>query len=355
MAEAISKAVEGKYEMKVLCFSTYKKGARSFGKREEIIRCGTLFKLFSQPVSISIIREIKRLCVNYSPEYVIIHEPNPMLSYLITKYISYDSKLIVYWHSDIIKQKRAERLLRNLYYRELNRANVVIATSPNYVDGSKYLSRFKEKCRVIPNCIDEHDLLLDLECMKKAEEIRNRYDGKILCVSVGRMVPYKGFEYLARVSQIVDERFHFVVIGRRDASTNRIKKITSGRENFTIIENGSENDKKAYLKAADIFVFPSITKNEAFGIALAEGMYFGKPAVTYTIEGSGVNYVNVNGITGIEVQNKSISGYAQALTNLADNQKERLTMGKAAKKRIFEEFMFSSYITNLLKVLDDLD
>ena len=45
-----------------------------------------------------------------------------------------------------------------------------------------------------------------------------------------------------------------------------------------------------------IFCFPSITRNEAFGIALAEAMYCGKPAVTFTIEGSGVNFVSLDGV-----------------------------------------------------------
>lgn len=63
---------------------------------------------------------------------------------------------------------------------------------------------------------------------------------------------------------------------------------------------------KALILASDIFCFPSITKNEAFGLALAEGMYYGKPAVTFTIPGSGVNYVSINGETGIEVENRNV-------------------------------------------------
>lgn len=53
-----------------------------------------------------------------------------------------------------------------------------------------------------------------------------------------------------------------------------------------------------------MFAFPSVTKNEAFGVALAEAMYCYTPAVTFTIEGSGVNWVNLNGITGIEVSQR---------------------------------------------------
>ena len=39
----------------------------------------------------------------------------------------------------------------------------------------------------------------------------------------------------------------------------------------------------------DIFAFRLLQKMKAFGLALAEGMYFEKPVVTFNIPGSGVN------------------------------------------------------------------
>ena len=49
-------------------------------------------------------------------------------------------------------------------------------------------------------------------------------------------------------------------------------------------------------------MFPSITKNEAFGVVLAEAMYCYTPAITFTIEGSGVNWVNLHQVTGLEME-----------------------------------------------------
>ena len=85
----------------------------------------------------------------------------------------------------------------------------------------------------------------------------------------------------------------------------------------------SDEDLKLYHYAAFVFAFPSITKNEAFGVALAEAMYCGTPAVTFTIPGSGVNWVPPNGETGIEVPNGDDKAYAKAIDTLLGGQRAK--------------------------------
>lgn len=103
------------------------------------------------------------------------------------------------------------------------------------------------------------------------------------------------------------------------------------------------------MSAMDIFCFPSITKNEALGLALAEAMYYEKPSVTFTINGSGVNYVSFDGITGIEVQNRDIKAYAYAIRKLADNPELRYQYGVAAKKRVMDNFLNTMFVKNIRK------
>jgi len=44
---------------------------------------------------------------------------------------------------------------------------------------------------------------------------------------------------------------------------------------------------------------PSVSRNEAFGLVLVEVLFFGKPLITTNVEGSGMNYVNQDNITGL--------------------------------------------------------
>ena len=116
----------------------------------------------------------------------------------------------------------------------------------------------------------------------------------------------------------------------------------------------SDADLIAFYLAMDIFCFPSIAKNEGFGIALAEGMFFGKPAVTFHIPGSGVNYVNLKDVTGLEVPNGDCKAYADAIKRLADHAALRNKMGSAAKRRVEKLFMMKSFKENILVMIQDL-
>ena len=207
------------------------------------------------------------------------------------------------------------------------------------MDGSPYLSQYRAKCEVIPNCIRMERLTPTATIYKKAELIRKENEGKILCFGVGRHVPYKGFTYLVKASKLLDDRFR-IHIGGKGELTQALKEEAKDDNKIQFLGRVSDEDMIAYYLACDIFCFPSITKNEAFGIALAEGMYFAKPAVTFTIPGSGVNYVNLAGVTGIECSNGDVQAYADALTKLANDPELREKYGKAAKRRVEEHFMY---------------
>ena len=46
-------------------------------------------------------------------------------------------------------------------------------------------------------------------------------------------------------------------------------------------------------------------------------MYYEKPAITFTIPGSGVNNVSLDGVTGIEVENRDIEKYPEAMKKIS--------------------------------------
>ena len=219
------------------------------------------------------------------------------------------------------------------------------------MDGSPYLRKYREKCTVIPNCIDESRLTITDKRKKRAEEIRQINKDKIICFAVGRHVKYKGFKYLIEASRLLDDRFH-IIIGGKGPLTEELKTLAVGNQNIEFPGMISENDLIAYYQAMDIFCFPSITKNEAFGIAIAEAMYFSKPVVTFHIPGSGVNYVNQKDITGLEVENRDVIAFADAIQYLADDKNLRMRMGFSAKERVKSLFLYSQFQKSVLRLLE---
>ena len=356
-------STDSSYEQKVICFNETAADGDVVCKREEtvhdfvdgveIIRCGCFAKKASQSLSLTFGKELEKVMNSFRPDVVIFHYPNPFEASFLMKYLKGNFRFVLYWHLDIVKQKLLRHLFAGQTKRLLERADLVIATSPLYIDGSPWLSSYRDKCMVIPNCISETRMTVTDDIRKRAEEIRKENEGKILCFGVGRHIPYKGFTYLVQASKLLDDRFRIVIGGKGELS-EELKKEADGDAKITFPGRVSEDDLIAYYLAMDIFCFPSVTKNEAFGIALAEGMYFGKPAVTFHVAGSGVNYVSLKDVTGLEVPNGNVRVYASALRTLAEDEALRTRMGKAARERVETLFLTSSFRDHILDMMRSL-
>ncbi len=364
VAKDISDALKGEqYEMKVICFNETAEAEGMSTKRNEtthdtvdgveIIRCGCIAKIASQLISPKYMSELKKVMNSYKPDIIILHYPNPFLAQFLLSYKKRPFKLVIYWHLDIIKQKILGKFFHFQNIQLLKRADAVVPTSPNYIEGSKYLSMYRDKCTVIPNTINPKHTVVNEKSAEKISKIKSVNDGKTICFALGRHVPYKGIGYLVKAAKKLDDSFK-IYIGGSGPLTDELKEEAKDCTNIEFLGRVSDDDLMAYYNACDIFCFPSITKNEAFGIALAEGMYFGKPAVTFTIPGSGVNYVSLDGVTGIECPNCDVDAYAEALKKLADDKELCEEYGKNAKKRIEENFMFDCFRRNLLELLNEL-
>ncbi|MCI8297659.1 MAG: glycosyltransferase [Lachnospiraceae bacterium] len=338
IAQECVSALKGRYEQKVICFNHGQKDKIDVVDGIEIVRAGCFAKVSSQSLSSSYGKLLKEMIATFAPDIIIFHYPNPFVAHWLLKYCRTDSRLVIYWHLDIVRQKILGRLFGDQNRKLIKRADKIFATSPNYIEGSKWLRQVREKCVVVPNCINAARFKQSAEVEAKAVEVREKNKGKIICLAVGRHTEYKGFIYLIRASKYLDERFRIFIIGK-GGSTEQLKKEAKGDDKIQFLGLIPDMDLKAYMTAMDIFCFPSITKNEAFGLALAEAMYYEKPSVTFTIDGSGVNYVNLDGITGIEVPNRDVKAYADAMTRLADDPSLREQYGKASRKRVVENFL----------------
>ncbi len=345
-------------EQKIICFNINAKKENCETRQKEtvidivdgieVIRCGVFATLCSQAISLTTGKVIHTIINEFNPDIVIFHYPNPFMAFFLLQQRKKKFQLVLYWHSDIIKQKLLRQLFVRQNYKLLEKAWKIVATSPNYIEGSKYLLQEKRKCIVIPSCIREDRLIVTDAIKEKAKKIKHK--GKIICFALGRHVAYKGFEYLIEASKYLDNRFE-IIIGSDGALTKKLKKQSKNDKKIKFVGRLNESDLMAYYYACDIFCFPSISKNEAFGLALADAMFFAKPAVTFTIEGSGVNYVNLHRVTGIECENRNAKQYAKALLELANNKEERLEYGKSAKERVENNFLFKQFKENIKDLL----
>lgn len=355
VAQDCAQSFNGLYEHKIICFN-HEKGDRVDNvDGVEVIRAGCFAKVSSQSLSFSFGKLLKKTFKSFRPDVVIFHYPNPFEAHSLLKVLKKypDCKLVLYWHLDIVKQKILGKFFNGQNKRLCRRAVKIVATSPNYIESSKYLSRNRAKCEVVPCCVNTDRMVLTEDIISAAENIREQNAGKTICVAVGRHVPYKGTEYLVRASELLDSNFSIFIIGDGPLSAS-LKKLAAGDTKITFLGKTDTVTLKAYLAASDIFCFPSVTKNEAFGIALVEAMYYEKPSVTFTIGGSGVNYVSLNNVTGIEVENGNAEKFAEALTRLSQDEALRDRLGSAAKERVLQNFTKNIFTQKIIKLIEDL-
>lgn len=337
--------LKGNYEQKVICFNHEKGTKVDFVDEIEVTRVGCFLKLASQSLSLSYNHTLKRLLEEYKPTIVLFHYPNPFVSHFLLKYRKHGFKLVVLWHLDITKQKIIGRFFHKQTTKLLDFADRVIATSPNYIEGSPYLSKYRKKCVVIPCSVDEERLKYSEENIERATALKKRYLDKTICFAFGRHVEYKGLTYLIQASKLLDDNY-VIMIGGNGPLTKSLMKEASTDKKIIFLGRLSDEDLKTYLLACNIFCFPSITKNEAFGIGLLEAMFYKKPVAVFNIHGSGVNYVVKQNETGIEVQNRNVLEYSEAIRKLSDFtlQTKMGTEGYIRYLKMFSQEQFKSKV-----------
>src|SRR5205807_10424516 len=82
-------------------------------------------------------------------DIVHLHMPNPVaeMSYLMA---AHGRPLVAHFHSDIVRQKFLLRGYAPLLEAFYARASCIIVPTPNHLDVSPFVSRFRNKCRVVP-------------------------------------------------------------------------------------------------------------------------------------------------------------------------------------------------------------
>lgn len=339
-------------EVAVVCFNEKRHDSEDVVDGVKVYRVGAWVTVARQALSLSYFTTLRKAIKEFQPDVIQFHWANPFPAAVLLSIIPKRVKLIIHWHMDIIKQAKIYPLIKPVETKLLKRANRIVVTSPQYRDGSLPLQPFKDKVSVVPNAIDEASFVLRDGDGIQIQRVKERYNGKKIVFFVGRHIQYKGLPYLIEAEKFVKSDCVFIIAGSGPLTSQLKENCHSDRVKF--VGRLSDEELVWHHQAASVFAFPSITKNEAFGVALAEAMYCYTPAVTFTIEGSGVNWVSPNGITGIEVPNCDVKAYAEAIDTLLSNDTMAHKYAEAAHQRVVDNFTIPRMIKKMNEVYDEL-
>src|SRR5262249_2238105 len=151
------------------------------------------------------------------------------------------------------------------------------------------------------------------------------------------MVPYKGFDVLLRAMTGVNARAILVGSGPLQAAWEALAVDLGVSDRVHFAGEVSSLELAALYHACDVFVLPSVTRQEAFGMVQLEAMACGKPVIS-TLLPSGVPWVNRHGETGLVVPPSNVPALRSALQALIADPALRTKLGSRGLVRIRTEF-----------------
>jgi rhamnosyl/mannosyltransferase len=276
-------------------------------------------------------------------DLMVIHEPNPTA--IVAHAIARPASPFIFWvHAEVVRPAwRYNTFYRPFLRRMLARAARIVVTSPRMIDVARELQPFREKCVVIPLAIDpdQHRTTPALE--PRIAAWRNGSDAPLVAF-VGRLVPYKGIEVLLHALAPVEEaRAVIVGEGPLKPSLEDLSRQLGIGERVQFAGNVDPHELSAIYNACDLFVLPSITRAEAFGVVQLEAMSCAKPVICTDLP-SGVPWVNQHGVTGLVVPPRDAGALAGAIRTLIGDADARRKMGAAARARVVAEFSIERMI-----------
>ncbi len=190
----------------------------------------------------------------------------------------------------------------------------------------------------------------------KVDSIRKTYKNKKIIFSLGRLVYYKGFEYLIDSAKYLSEDYIILIggIGPLYKELDNKIKLLKLENKVKLLGRIEDNDLGNYYEACDIYCLSSIVKSEAFGIVQIEAMSFSKPVIATKIKGSGVDWVNKHKESGINVNPKNGEELANAIKKIISNHNLYKKYSQGAKNRFEENFNREIMVESIYKLYSEL-
>jgi len=320
----------------------------SVAENNRVICCKTALRLYATMLSPQMVTSLRRIADSY--DIIHVHHPDPMAA-LALWLSGYQGRVVLHWHSDIVKQKKLLWLYSPLQQWLLRRADLIVGTSPVYIAMSPLLRPFHSKCNSLPSCVSA------IHPDKSAVEVlRRRYSGKRIVFALGRLVHYKGYRYLVDAAKYLDDSYVVLIAGDGELRGELQRQIA--QEGLTgkvqLLGHVPDAEKSAYYGACDVFCLSSIMKTEAFALVQAEAMSCGKPVVSCNIPGSGVPWVNADGVSGLVVEPKDSRALADAIRRITTDNALYEQLSRGGKARYQQLFTKEKMISRCLELYREL-
>jgi rhamnosyl/mannosyltransferase len=215
---------------------------------------------------------------------------------------------VVYTHHAPIDLPEASRM--SMRYNRLHqalalRADRIVASSPHYA--RQHRSRYGPMVRAIPWGADPQ-VSPPVPVLRSGDELNVLF--------VGQMRPYKGVETLLAAAEGQPWLKLTLVGGGTELDRYRLLAERRGLANARFTGRLSDAELRHQYGVSDVIVLPSVTRAEAFGLVLLEGMAAGCVPVASDLPG----VRDIAGPTGLVVPAGDPGALRAALRGLAEDR-----------------------------------
>ena len=296
----------------------------------------------------------RRLHREFVFDIVHLHFPDP-LGQLTAMTLPRSVKRVVSWHSDIVKQRSVLALYRPFLDAFVRDVDAIIGATPQHFGSSQQMAAGKpgQLREVIPYGFDPDAFGWTDAARQRRSALEHERSHRPVIFTVGRHVYYKGFDVLIRALRTVDAELW---IGGRGPLTEALRQAAQSAgvaDRVRFLGFVPDAELVAYYDACDIFCMPSTERAEQFGLVQLEAMHCGKPVVATRL-GTGVEYVTLDGVTGLLVEPGSEQALAQALNRLLDDPGLRARLGEAGRRRVAEVFSVKQMVDKTVSLYRQL-
>ena len=308
------------------------------------------------PICLNLPAQMNRVLADFKPDVLHIHMPNLSAFICLFSREARRSRWILHWHSDVLggapdwRVKLLYPVYRLFEKWLLSKAQTIVCTSQNYLDTSQPLSKFRDKCVVIPlgittevppsrpsRQIDNSTQTIDQPPAQPNEQLNNSHQLNLLCV--GRLTYYKGHAVLLdAIAELTD--VHLDIVGEGEERAVLESQIASLGLSSRVTLHGQVGDATltAYMMNTDLLCLPSVERTEAFGLVILEAARCKKPALVTDVNGSGMSWVVQDGKTGWVVPAGNVDAMRESLKEIQRNKPVISVLGRAAHERLVSNF-----------------
>ncbi|OAF19618.1 glycosyltransferase [Bradyrhizobium neotropicale] len=275
-----------------------------------------------------------------------LHAPFPLADLVFAFGLGRKRPLVVHWHADIVTHAGLRWLIEPLMRRTLQHAKAIIVSDRVLVDHTPLLREFEDKCHVVPFGIDT-----TVYDWPKIEPHHVNDRGRLV-LACGRLVPYKGFDVLIRAA--VNRKFEVWIIGEgveRPRLEQLIRELGVG-DRVRLLGSVNDCERIKLMCLADVFVMPSVTNAETFGLVQLEAMAAGRPVVNTALD-TAVPRVARHGMEAITVLPGDAEMLGEAIDTLIRDPERRRRMGLSARTRAVTRYSATAFKEGMETVYRD--